>query len=423
MSQEYELLQARKRRYIPLCCAGRLTEKQAAEKIGIHPYSVSRLKKRYRLHGDAVFTNAHKGKSYQQKKFSDMVRKEICALYRSYWAGSNFAAFRDRLEQFHHIKICTPTLTDILEADGIYSPRKRWPKKEKKKHSPRKEREHTGELLQFDASEYDWLMNGERITLHGAIDDASHEPVGLWFCRNECRLGYSEVLRQTLTDKGMPEAVYIDRHAAFVKNARKDWKTMEERLEYSREEDTHWTGICDRMKSEIILALSPEAKGRIERLWETLQGRLPQLFRFLGIGSIDEANAFLPEYIRMYRERFAVPPQKTGTRYRPCGMSADELEYLLAVKIPRRTRWNGEFTFHGFTFRLEAVRAACRDFTLCLSEKGGVRAWLDGRYYPVSLVDELTDCVGDTMPQVEKDLVARYLLSDTHRNIYRFTPS
>ncbi|MBO7583115.1 MAG: ISNCY family transposase [Treponema sp.] len=420
MSQEYQELQARKRKWIPLACAGKCTIAQAAKEIGITARSVSRLKVRYHTVGANIFINGHTGKAYQRKKFSNKKRLEICSIYKTHWGNTNFATFRDRLEQYHNTKISTPTLTKILNNNNIISPKWRGPKKEKKKHLPRKERPCTGELLQLDASEHDWLMNGEKITLHGAVDDATHEPTGLYFCRNECRLGYSEVLRQTLTLQGKPEAVYIDRHAAFVKNQRKDGKTQEERLAYSKEEQTHWTEICKEMKTDIILALSPEAKGRIERFWETLQGRLPPLLRFLGIDTIEKANAFMPEYIKMYKDRFAVPPQDKKSRFKPTNMTDDELEKLLSVKFKKRTRWNGEFIFHGFLFHLEAARAACQDFTLCLSEKTGIRAFMNGKFYPVTLKEPLTDCAGDPMPQVEKDLIARYLLKSTRDNTCSF---
>lgn len=288
MSQEYLALQERKRKWIPLACIGRCSIAQAALNIGITQRGVSYLKHRYRLHGDSIFTNGHKGKT-QKKRYSDDLRKEVCRIYHKHWSNTNFSAFKDRLASYHNIKIGIITLTEILQSDGIKSP-KAHSKGKKKKHLPRKERPCTGELLQLDASEHDWLMNGEKITLHGAVDDATHEPTGLYFCRNECRLGYSEVLRQTLTLQGKPEAVYIDRHAAFVKNARKKDKTLEERLEYSKEEETHWTEICKELNTQIILALSAEAKGRIERFWETLQGRLPQLFRFLGIDTIEKSK-------------------------------------------------------------------------------------------------------------------------------------
>ena len=420
MSQEYLELQARKRKWIPFACVGKCSISQAARKIGITPYSVSRLKARYRLNGDAIFTNGHKGEKYQCKKFTAATRTEICNIYKTSWKDTNFATFRDRLEQFHGIKISTPTLTEILNDNGIHSPNQYRPKKEKKKHLPRKERPCTGELEQLDASEHDWFMTGQKVTLHGAIEDATHEPVGLYFCLNECRLGYSEVMRQILTTQGKPEAVYIDRHAAFVKNERKQGKTQEERLAYSKEEQTHWTEICKELDIDIILALSPEAKGRVERFWGTLQGRLPPLLRFLGIDTIEKANAFMPEYIKMYKKRFAVPPQDENTHFKPTDMTDDELEMLLSVKFKKRTKWNGEFVFHGFLFHLDAARAACRDFTLCLSEKTGIRAYMAGKFYPVSLAEPLTDCIGDQMPQVEKDLIARYLLKSTREDRYSF---
>lgn len=408
MSQEYLELQARKRKWIPLACLGKCSIAQASQKIGITNRSVSYLKRRYRLFGNSIFVNGHKGKAYQKKKYSDDLRKEICEIYKTHWNGTNFAAFRERLEQYHGIKIGVITLTKILNKIGIKSPKWRGGKT-KKKHLPRKERPCAGELLQLDASEHDWLMNGQKITLHGAVDDATHAPTGLYFCLNECRLGYSEVLRQTLTMHGKPEAVYIDRHAAFVRNARKKGKTQKELLSYNKEEQTHWTEICKEMGTDIILALSPEAKGRIERFWETLQGRLPPLLRFLGIDTIEKANAFLPKYIEMYKERFSIPPQSKKVRFKPANMGKDELEKLLSVKFKKRTRWNGEFVFHGFLFHLDAPHAACRDFTLCLSEQTGIRAFLGGKFYPVTLEEPLTDCIGDTMPLVEKDLIARYL--------------
>lgn len=419
MSHEYLALQARKRYWIPLACTGKCTIAQASSKIGITARSVSVLKHRYRLYGNSIFINGHKGKSYNKKKYSDNTRKQICDIYLKYWNGTNFSSFQNRLEEYHSIQIGLITLTKILNNAGIKSPKRHRPKKEKK-HLPRKERPCTGELLQFDASEYDWLMNGEKITLHGAVDDATHEPVGLYFCRNECRLGYSEVFRQILTLQGKPEAVYIDRHASFVKNEQKKDKTFEERLAYSKNEETHWTNICKDLETEIILALSAEAKGRIERFWQTLQGRLPYLLRFLGVNTIEKANAFLPIYLQQYKKRFAIPPVNKQSHYRPVNMNEEELEKMLSVKFFKRTKWNGEFVFHGFLFHLEAERAACRDFTLCLSERTGIRAYMNGKFYPVTLAEPLTDCRGDPMPQVEKDLIARYLLKSTRTQYYSF---
>lgn len=418
MFQDYLELQSRKRRWIPLACAGRCTIARAAREIGITPFSVSRLKRRYREIGASAFVNGHLGKSYQRKKFGEEARKNICEIYRKHWNGSNFSAFRERLSQFHGVKIGANTLKKVLEGAGIFSPKRRKTKK-KSPHLPRPERKSEGELLQMDASEYDWLMTGERLTLHGAVDDATHALTGLYLCRSECRLGYSEVMRRTLERHGIPRAVYIDRHAALVKNARKKGKTQEERLEYSREERTHWTEICRELGVEVILALSPEAKGRVERCWQTLQGRLPSLLRFLGIRTMEAANEFLGSYVTMYGERFAVPPS-LGASFRRVDMGAEEMERLLAVKVRKRTNARGEFVFHGERFRLLSARRACVDFILCLSEKTGIRAFFSGKFHPVELAEPLTDCIGDQMPQVEKDLVRRYMEKSGRLRLFPF---
>lgn len=410
---EYMALQERKRYWITAACNGKCSIKSAASHIGITPFSVTRLKKRYRLEGDGAFVNRHKGRHFKHEKYSIVMRAKICAIYREKWQGANFAFFCDILQENYNIKISVSTLKKILNGAGIVSPKARG-KYDKKVHKPRKEREKEGELLQLDASFYDWFMNSKPCALHGAIDDATHKIAGLYMTANECRLGYNEVFRQVLEKHGVPLAVYTDRHAAFVKNARKKSKTALERLEYSKNEVTFWTDLCKRLNIEIILALSPQGKGRIERLWQTLQSRLPFIFRFYGITTIEKANEFLQRFIFQFNNRFSVPAQNTKKAYKQLIKTRLDLDYLLQIKTQKRTDKNGCFVFHGFTFKLCAPRACYVDFTLCMSEKFGVRAFINGSYYHVQLVDDLTDCIGDAMPQVEKDLVARYCLADLH---------
>ena len=418
-SSEYRQLQALKRAYIPLACAGRCTIAYAAARIGITPRAVSYLKRRYRLRGPAAFTNGHAGKLFLHLKFSPARRAWICHEYRARWNGANFAMYREMLLTLHGIKIAPLTLKKILEADGIKSPKWRGSSVEKKLYKPRKERKREGELTQLDASSYDWLMTGETTTITGGIDDATHKITGLYMTKHECRFGYSEVERQKLERYGASAAVYIDRHATLVKNARRRNKTLEECLQYSKYEATHWTELCAACKTEIILALSPQAKGRIERLWQTLQGRLPFLFRYHGITTIAEANNFLKAYIEVFNARFSVAPQESKSAYHAPPLTPAALEFLLQVRTKKTTKEDGTFVFHGFTFHLDAPRAACRSFTLCMSERDGVRAYIGGKYYPVTLVDPLIDCIDDVMSQVEKELVARYCLGNQRGGVYR----
>lgn len=120
MSKEYQELQERKRKWIPLACEGKCSIKEAAIKIGITERAVSVLKRRYRVYGDEIFTNGHRGKE-QSKKFSDETRAEICKIYREDYQGVSFNTFRDCLASNHDIKISIVPLTKILNDAGIFS--------------------------------------------------------------------------------------------------------------------------------------------------------------------------------------------------------------------------------------------------------------------------------------------------------------
>lgn len=420
-AKDYPELQARKARIIPLCCRGKYRTKDAARDIGCTQSAVSCMKARYRRLGDKAFVNGHTGLKLPYRKYNESLRKRVTEIYKSDFFTMNFKAFRDTLKDFFGIEISIKALTKILNENGFISPNARISKKEKKKHLPRNERETSGELLQLDASLHDWFMTGEKVTLHGAVDDATHKITGLYFCKNECRLGYAEVKRQTFLRYGVEKADYIDRHSAFVTNPRKDGKTLEECLDEAKKSDTYWLNLNKQFNTEIILALSAQAKGRIERMWQTLQGRLPFIFRYLGIKDMESANAYLKEYyIDDFNARFSVAPQKDESSFRPLTESEKEsLDYILSVKFDKSTKADGTFVFHGFTFHLDSAFTACKKFELCLSESFGIKAFMGGKMYDVSLVDEWQECVDDKMPRVEKDLVEKYLLSDTRVKLFK----
>lgn len=399
-----------RQKYIPLACAGEISIREAAQRIGITSRSVSRLKARYLIEGNKAFINGHTGMKPKNKRFNETAQKKICDLYNTHWQDSNFQAFCDNLEIYHKIKISYTTLLRIMKQNGIQPPN---PKKRKEpdKHPPRKEREKTGELIQLDASTFNWFFTKDIVTLHGAIDDATHRILALYFTLHECRLGYNEVMRQIFERYGIPLACYTDRHSSFVSNPRKKGKTQEECIDYAKQSKTHWNELFQTMHIESILAQTPQGKGRIERLWQTLQGRLPFLFRYKNITTIEEANTFLEEFIEQFNKRFAKPAANDESAFRKLPADRDK-DYLLSIKFKKRTKTDGTFIFHGYKFRLLRKYAACKEFTLCLSEKNGIRALVQGTYYDVELMEPLCDVVGDPMPKVEKDLIERYLLSD-----------
>ena len=407
----YQQKQLRKSIYIPLCCAGKITNLVAAQKIGIAPRNVLKLKNKYKQIGDLAFKRvSHPKKSI---KYNSQFVEHLIYLYKTFYNGAPFAAFWRCLRDIENIQIPLPTLRYLMKKNGIKSGNEYHPKK-KVKHESRIERACEGELLQMDASKHDWFLNGTYTNLHGGIDDARHIVTGLYFCDNECRLGYSEVLRQTFENYGVMEAVYIDRHSAFVTTPKH--KTLEERLEYEKGSDTQFNDLCKRLRVEVILALSAEGKGRIERLWGTLQNNLPYIFKRLGIEDNQSANEFLKGWLPRFNAEFGIKARSPISRWHRLP-SRFNLDYELSVKVRCRTDQWGVFLFHEHYFELDAPRRCHVHFTLCLSESFGLKAYIEGKFYPVSLCDTIGSVRGGTMPMVEQDLISRYLLSDLHSQV------
>ena len=404
----YEQKQLRKSIYIPKCCRGEISNFEAAQKIGIAKVNVLKLKKRYREKGDLAFVRANKGHKPYNLKYDKTFEERIIYLHDTYYPDTPYRAFWRCLRDIEKISIPYNSLRNICKRRGIKSC-KEYKTHKKPKHESRLERPCSGELVQLDASKHDWFMNGTYTNLHGAIDDARHIVTGLYFCDNECRLGYNEVLRQTFQNYGIMQAVYIDRHSSFVTTPKH--KTLEERLEYEKNSDTHFNDICRRLKVEVILALSAEAKGRIERLWGTLQDNLPYIFRRLGIQDNQSANEFLKDFLPHFNSEFQVPSRSQFTKWRKVPHSVN-LDFLLSIRVPRRTDSYGVFLFHDHYFELQAPRKAHVHFILCMSEQFGIKAFMNNRFYDVQLCDVLSDTITHTMPEVEKDLISRYLLSD-----------
>lgn len=147
-------------------------------------------------------------------------------------------------------------------------------------------------------------------------------------------------------------------------------------------------------------------------MWETLQGRLPYLFRYYGIDTIDKANDFLREYLPRFNALFSVEARESVKRWHR--KQIDDVELLFSVKSEHTAKANGTFVYHGEKFR---VNLPFKKFTLCVSPTIGVKAFYNGRYYDVELAEPLQDTISDSMPIVEKELIRRYFYRDGHSNL------
>jgi len=200
----------------------------------------------------------------------------------------------------------------------------------------------------MDATPFKWFGGNAKYALHGGIDDAKGEITGAYMTKNECLHGYFETMRQTIENFGVPVSAYTDRHCIF-RSQKADRLTVEDQLAGKLANDTQFGRAMRELGVNMIFARSAQAKGRIERLWETLQSRLVIEFRIRDIKTIHEANEFLTEYIPKFNEQFAVTPEKTESAY--CPLSTElNLDHILCVKETRTTDNGGVFSFYNKSF-------------------------------------------------------------------------
>jgi transposase len=329
---------------------GDVTVKEAAEAMGMSERQIKRLKKKVAEGGVEALIHGNRGRT-PKHAVSKETREEIVRLKKSeVYAGCNFSHFQEQLSERHGIEVSVETVRRILKGAGIQPPRTR---RRKKVHRRRKRRAQAGMLLQTDATPYAWFPGDKtRYALHGGIDDATGQITGLYITPNECMQGYFEMLRRTITNYGVPRAVYADRHTIF-QAPNKGKAEIDPSIPIN---DTQFGRCLKELGIQLIAARSPQAKGRVERLWETLQSRLPVEFAVNGITDIDAANEFLRQYIYAYNSRFAVEPEKTDKVFSklPAGKNPD---YILCVKEKRKVDGGGVFSYNGKQFKvIESIR-------------------------------------------------------------------
>jgi hypothetical protein len=262
-------------------------------------------------------------------------------------------------------------------------------------------------LVQTDATPFDWFGTGVQYALHGFQDDASGEIRGLYLCEHECLQGYFEAFRAVLTGWGVPEALYADRIGIYFVNTKKvENGTVEEQLAGKILDKTQFGAIAETLGCELIPAGSPQAKGRIERLWETLQSRLPVWFALNGMSAMEQANAALPVFIREFNRRFRREPacqDDTAFAPLPAGFNLDT---LLTAKYNRKTDNCGCFSFQNYTFQVDSPKPPVRkNIVFLFSEKIGFKAYYDKTCRDVKFPEFLNKGKKPYLPQVTKRLI------------------
>jgi len=394
----------------------KMTSRDAAEVLSLSERQIKRLKAGVKKEGEVFVIHKNRGRKPKHTIPGER-REEIVFLARNKYKGVNYTHLSELLREEEGINVSQSSVSRILKARGIKSPRKHRPPKP---HRTRERKPQEGLLLQMDASPYEWLP-GIKCSLHGAIDDARGNITGLYFCENECLNGYLEVKRQTILEYGLPVSIYVDRHTIFKapSNAR---LTIDDELEGKAFAYTQFSRAMQELSVGIIYAYSPQAKGRIERLWGTLQDRLTLELRLAGIKSIKEANAFLPGFIKRFNAHFAVDPREPQSAYRPLPVCVQRtgrekhinIDYILCRKETRKASQGSTFSFGGQIYQLsknnQAVSLSNKaTITVLTSPRFGIRAEYKGGVYQVR------KAVRPARVIAKKDKVKRFIkVKDDH---------
>lgn len=326
--------------------SGSLSKHDAEKLLGLSRRQVNRLLRSYESDGLASLVHGNTGRAPVNKTCADTLSTIVSlADEDGKYHGFNTCHLHDMLAEYEGISVGRSTLDRMLRDKGIIKPARQKPAQ---RRSRRDRSAKEGMLLQIDGSPHDWLCGrGPRITLIGAIDDATSEIVGGVFRPTEDQSGYLMLMRSIAESRGLPESFYHDRHT-ILRSPKET--TLEDELA-DREPMSQLQRVMHELGIVSIAARSPQAKGRIERLWKTLQDRLIREMTLAGVSSIEEANAFLPEFIVRFNRRFGREPGDPESAWVELEPDTD-LDYYFATSETRVVRQDHTISWYGKAYQI-----------------------------------------------------------------------
>jgi transposase len=320
-----------------------VTQKAAGSMLGLSERQVRRLVKVVREQGDKGVIHKLRGHP-SNRRSPEEVKVRVLSLYQERYPDFGPTLATEKLFEREGIKISDETLRRWLIEAGFW-------KKRRKRSSFRRWRQRKecfGEMVQMDGSHHDWLEGrGPNLVLMGYIDDATNTTYGRFYDYEGTKPAMDS-FKGYVEKYGLPMSVYLDRHTTY-KSSKKltEWEEVE-----GKESLSQFERALKELGVEVIHALSPQAKGRVERLFGVLQDRLVKEMRLRGIATKEEANEFLEEYLPRYNERFKVCPANEADAHVKPPHHID-LDRYLCIKTERTIRKDNTIALDGRLYQLE----------------------------------------------------------------------
>jgi hypothetical protein len=295
-----------------------IKQKEASELLKICERQVRRVIKRVQEEGEEGIIHGLRGRRAQNAT-DERLKARILKLCETKYTGFGPTLLSEKLFENEKIRKSDETLRKWMLASGLWQP-----KRKKRKHRQWRERKsYQGEMVQMDGSHHDWLEGrGPKLVLMGYIDDADSKAYGRFY-EYEGTLPAMDSFKRYVRKNGLPQAVYVDNHMTY-KSSKK--VTIEEELE-NIDPMSQFERALKELDVNVIHARSAPAKGRVERLFKTLQDRLVKELRLENAKTLKEANQCLNRFFPKFNKRFSVKPSKKESLYRPIpkGLDLDEI--------------------------------------------------------------------------------------------------
>ena len=322
---------------------GLMSQAVAASALHLSVRQIKRLCRQVRAQGALGLVSKRRGVP-SNRRIDAALKENFVAIVRQCYGDFGPELAREYLVREHGFEHSTETLRGWMVQAQLWQPKLR---RGQRVHSPRQRRACRGELVQIDGSHHDWFeARAPKCCLIAFIDDATGQVLAARFFATETTQGYLGLLREHAASHGLAAAYYSDRHSIFTKHDRED------------PQPTQFERALLQLDIESICARTPQAKGRVERLFQTLQDRMVKAMRVQGISGIEAANAWLGGYLAQHNQRFAVQPRSLADAHRPWQGSPEQLDRICSVHHRRHLGAQLSCQFEGDVVQIEPCQTA-----------------------------------------------------------------